>query len=70
MMKSMTSSAEAGARASVGIARLPALAAACAFVFALAGCAVGPDYKPPAAGLAPFQHVPAASLDTWWTGFQ
>ncbi|WP_244128482.1 efflux transporter outer membrane subunit [Burkholderia gladioli] len=98
----MTSSAEAGARASVGVARvparfpvrfparlpasIPALAAACAFVFALAGCAVGPDYKPPAAELAPFQHVPAStsatsqaqgaaaapapSLDTWWTGFQ
>ncbi|WP_460904940.1 efflux transporter outer membrane subunit [Paraburkholderia jirisanensis] len=45
----------------------------------LAGCAVGPDYVPPATQLQPFQHTPSAAsdgaqrtappLDTWWTGF-
>jgi NodT family efflux transporter outer membrane factor (OMF) lipoprotein len=45
----------------------------------LAGCAVGPDYVPPATQLQPFQHTPtvqsdgaqrtAPPLDTWWTGF-
>jgi NodT family efflux transporter outer membrane factor (OMF) lipoprotein len=49
-----------------------------ALLFGLAGCAVGPDYKPPATSLAPFHNAaaldarqgPAAPpLDAWWTGF-
>ena len=45
---------------------------------ALAGCAVGPDYKKPDLALAPTFHTPApatepgaqpASLDAWWTAF-
>lgn len=60
--------------------RAPALAAAGALLFALAGCAVGPDYRAPADTLVPFEHAPkqlasgaapasSAALDTWWTGF-
>jgi NodT family efflux transporter outer membrane factor (OMF) lipoprotein len=43
------------------------------------GCAVGPDYRAPAASLAPFHNrvtvstekvaEPPPPLDTWWTGF-
>uniref|UniRef100_UPI0030D721D6 TolC family protein n=1 Tax=Burkholderia sp. Ac-20379 TaxID=2703900 RepID=UPI0030D721D6 len=62
--------------------RVPAFAAAAALLFALAGCAVGPDYRAPVDTLVPFEHAPkqpaagatsasasAAALDTWWTGF-
>ncbi|KAA0180548.1 TolC family protein [Cupriavidus gilardii] len=45
----------------------------------LAGCAVGPDYTPPAIDMAPFHNtdviagrqtrLPAPRLDRWWTGF-
>jgi NodT family efflux transporter outer membrane factor (OMF) lipoprotein len=45
----------------------------------LAGCAVGPKYRPPTAQLQPFHNapaidgraaiLPAPTLDTWWTGF-
>jgi NodT family efflux transporter outer membrane factor (OMF) lipoprotein len=46
----------------------------------LAGCAVGPDYRPPASSMPAGYHgqaaldarkaaLPAPSLDTWWTGF-
>ena len=49
-----------------------------AVVLTLQACAVGPDYVPPTAGLAPFHNVAqlatlqtptAAPLDRWWTGF-
>jgi len=45
---------------------------------ALTACAVGPDYTPPKAELAPFHNIVLASaqegpvtppLDKWWTGF-
>ena len=48
-----------------------------AFSLLLAGCSVGPKYKAPTPGLAPFHnHVEAppakdtsATLEQWWTGF-
>jgi NodT family efflux transporter outer membrane factor (OMF) lipoprotein len=55
------------------------VAASLAFAAALSGCAVGPDYVKPAAGLTSFHnHVQSSTeqvataappLDTWWTGF-
>lgn len=46
----------------------------------LAGCAVGPKYRPPSAQLQPFHNAPAVAgratdlaappLDTWWMGFE
>ncbi|TDV35881.1 NodT family efflux transporter outer membrane factor (OMF) lipoprotein [Paraburkholderia caballeronis] len=54
-------------------------AAAWMLAVALSGCAVGPDYVAPSAGLAPFHNLgavsarraalPAPPLDQWWTGF-
>jgi NodT family efflux transporter outer membrane factor (OMF) lipoprotein len=48
-------------------------------VLALSGCAVGPDYHPPAENLRAFHHAiapesvsthePPFPLDTWWEGF-
>ncbi len=45
--------------------------------FALAGCAVGPDYAPPKTELTPFHNLsgstskdrPVPPLDRWWVGF-
>jgi NodT family efflux transporter outer membrane factor (OMF) lipoprotein len=50
--------------------------ALCAFYF-LAGCSVGPRYRPPVATVQPFHNIPppgagkaaAPALDTWWEGF-
>ncbi|MGF7000722.1 NodT family efflux transporter outer membrane factor (OMF) lipoprotein [Paraburkholderia sp. GAS32] len=49
------------------------------FALGLSGCAVGPDYVPPAAHFAPFHNITATNapktrvaapgLDRWWTGF-
>jgi NodT family efflux transporter outer membrane factor (OMF) lipoprotein len=61
------------------VAQLVGFSSGFSLALTLAGCAVGPDYVPPAVQLQPFHHAPAvapaadarpaASLDTWWTGF-
>jgi NodT family efflux transporter outer membrane factor (OMF) lipoprotein len=57
---------------------LPPLAGALAGALALAGCAVGPDYRPPDIALAPAFHAEpppaaagaeAARLEAWWGAF-
>ena len=55
--------------------KMPGLALATAF--ALAACAVGPNYQPPKVALTASFHTPtpagtaqAAALDAWWLGFK
>jgi NodT family efflux transporter outer membrane factor (OMF) lipoprotein len=56
------------------------MAALCISVLAtLAGCVVGPDYRPPSVSLSPLHNAalvdtrqpaaPAPALETWWDGF-
>lgn len=60
------------------LSRRLAQSVAPALLLALAACEVGPDYRSPSAGLAPFHNAaavdaraaaPAPKLDTWWAGF-